>query len=83
VGENNTQQKTQKNEKQQSKYKRKSKKKTNIKTNQSTAAISRWHIYNVKIAISISTKNRCSIEHTFMGSGYAQLNIYNLSVIKY
>jgi hypothetical protein len=43
--ENNTQQKTQKNEKQQSKYKRKSKKKTNIKTNQSTAAISRWHIY--------------------------------------
>ena len=38
---------------------------------------------NVKIAISISANNRCLMEHTFMRSGYAQLNIYNLSVINY
>ena len=38
---------------------------------------------HVMLAFSTSAKNRCLMEHKCMRSCYAQLNIYNLSIIKY
>jgi hypothetical protein len=38
---------------------------------------------NVNISISISAKNRCLMWHKCMRACYAQLNIYNLSIVKY